>query len=199
MVCLDVTFSHARVFDADNGDEDADDTESNDDNSEEQADTEEQDETQDETGGTDDNSGNQTTQENDDEPGSEDDSVERQRGFYVLDLDGETVDLTTVIGDRAKPVFEGILTPGVYEKLELHVEDIEGIVDGSEANVKVPSEKLQITHEFEVSDGEALDFVFDINVVKRGQGNDYNLTPVISESGVAGEDVEVEEVDESAE
>ncbi|MFC7230405.1 hypothetical protein ACFQMM_01740 [Saliphagus sp. GCM10025308] len=32
-------------------------------------------------------------------------------------------------------------------------------------------------------------------MVKRGQGSDYNLKPVISESGVAGKDVEVEEVE----
>ena len=121
--------------------------------------------------------------------------TERRRGFYVLDLEDATVDLTQVVGDRAVPVFDGELSAGRYQKVELHVADVEGVVDGDVAEVKVPSGKLQITKPFEVRAGEAVDFVFDINVVKRGREASYNLQPVISESGVAGEDVEVEEVD----
>lgn len=47
--------------------------------------------------------------------------------------------------------------------------------------------------------GESVSFVFDVNVVKRGKTGEYNLLPVISESGVAAEDVEVTEVDEDGE
>ena len=121
--------------------------------------------------------------------------VERRRDFYWLDLEGATVDLTRVVGDKATPVFEGGLSEGTYQKIELHVSGTEGVVDGEVVDVKVPSEKLQITHPFEVSADEPVEFVFDINVVKKGGGNGYNLKPVISESGVAGKDVEVEEVD----
>lgn len=136
------------------------------------------------------------SQESDaDDNGAGDDADERGRGHSVLDLDGATVDLTQVIGDRAMPVFEGMLSPGTYRKVELHVATIEGIVDGEAAEVKVPSEKLQITKPFEVRADDTVDFVFDINVVRRGQGNRYNLTPVVSGSGVNGEDVDVEEVD----
>ena len=128
-----------------------------------------------------------------DEEEGEEESVERGRGFYRLDLEGRTVDLTRVVGDAAEPVFEGNLSPGTYQKIELHVSDVEGIVDGEQAEVKVPSNKLQITHPFEIAESGGIDFVFDINVVQRGNRNSYNLTPVISESGVAGEDVDVEE------
>ncbi|MDQ2050132.1 DUF4382 domain-containing protein [Natronolimnohabitans sp. A-GB9] len=170
---LDVSFDSARVFDGESSEPDTDDADGEHDSD---ADPESDD-------------------EDVPEPGDgANDGIDRRRGFYVLDLEGATVDLTTVIGDKATPVFDGELSPGTYEKIELHVEDVEGIVDGKEANVKVPSEKLQITHSFEIEGDEPVSFVFDINVVKRGQGNDYNLTPVISESGVAGEDVAVEEV-----
>jgi hypothetical protein len=92
-------------------------------------------------------------------------------------------------------VLDGELSPGRYTKIELHASDVVGIVDGEEAAVKIPSGKLMLTRPFEVAAGESVDFVFDINVVKRGKGNSYNLQPVIGESGVAGKDVDVEEVE----
>ena len=135
--------------------------------------------------------GTETEGESETEDEASDD--EGDRGFYVLDLDSPTVDLTQVVGEVAEPIFDGELEAGSYQKLELHVEDVEGIVDGEEVEVKVPSDKLQLTKPFEVRAGEELDFVFDINVVKRGNQASYNLKPVISQSGVRGEDVEVEE------
>ena len=62
--------------------------------------------------------------------------------------------------------------------------------------MKLPSEKLQITPEFEVTPDGSVSFVFDINVVKPGKSKGYILKPVISGSGVAGRDVEVNEIDE---
>jgi hypothetical protein len=117
-------------------------------------------------------------------------------GFTVLDLENPTVDLTTVLGEDAVSVFEGDLAAGTYTKVELHVAEVEGIVDGESVPVKVPSEKLQIVHNFTVGD-QPVQFVFDINVVKKGP-NGYNLLPVISESGVAGKDVPVNVIDPEA-
>ena len=122
------------------------------------------------------------------------DRVQKGDGFYILDLENVTVDLTQVLGEDAMGVFEGELETGTYAKIELNVSDAEGIVEGEEVAVKVPSEKLQITQPFEVTAEEPLEFVFDINVVKKGPHNGYNLLPVISESGVAGRDVDYEEV-----
>lgn len=39
--------------------------------------------------------------------------------------------------------------------------------------------------------------MFDITVVGKGQTGEYNLLPVISESGVAGKDVQAREVDDA--
>ena len=122
-----------------------------------------------------------------------DDDAE-QGGFSVVGLDGATVDLTRVIGDDAITVFDGELPAGRYTKIELYAADVEGVVDGDAVEVKIPSGKLQITKPFEVSADEPVDFVFDINVVKRGQSGGYTLLPVISESGVAGKDVSVNEI-----
>jgi len=130
----------------------------------------------------------------DDEDDDSEDGDEDRRGFFVVDLDGETVDLTQVVGDKAVSVFDGELPEGRYAKIELYAAGVEGIVDGEPVDVKIPSGKLQITRSFEVVADETLAFVFDINVVKKGQGGEYNLLPVISESGVAGRDVDVEEV-----
>jgi hypothetical protein len=147
----------------------------------------------------------ETDESEDDDGDSDDDGTETddggsddedERGFSVIELDSPTVDLTQVVGDVAQPIFDGELEAGSYRKLELHVEDVEGIVDGESVEVMVPSGKLQLTKPFEVRAGEELDFVFDINVVKRGKQASYNLKPVISQSGVRGTDVEVEEVGE---
>ncbi|WP_339104518.1 DUF4382 domain-containing protein [Haloterrigena salinisoli] len=218
---LDVSFDDARIFDSggeESGDgddgagsdgnestEDAqtdgeeatgdEEQESGTDADDGEADEEETADGEDDGASADDETDGDESDANDGESGSSGDKVERRRGFYWLDLEGATVDLTKVVGDKAISVFEGGLSEGTYEKIELHVADVEGIVDGEVVDVKVPSEKLQIPHSFEVRADEPLEFVFDINVVEKGNGG-YNLTPVISESGVAGTDVDIEEVGE---
>jgi hypothetical protein len=115
-------------------------------------------------------------------------------GFVEFDLDGVTVDLTQVTGDRAVSVLADELDAGRYSGIELHVDTVDGVVDGEDVEVMVPSDRLRIIKPFEVGDGAELDFVFDISVVKKGP-NGYNLLPVVGKSGVAGEDVDVDEVD----
>lgn len=119
---------------------------------------------------------------------------EEDAGIVELDLDDVTVDLTTVVGDRAVSVLEGELEAGRYSGIELRVAAAEGVVDGETVEVNVPSDRLRIVRPFEIAADAELSFVFDINVVQRGP-NGYNLLPVIGKSGVVGEDVEVDEVD----
>ncbi len=104
-------------------------------------------------------------------------------------LEGVTVELTELVDENAVSVLSLSLTPGEYQKVELYVESIVGIVDGEEVTVELPSGKLQLTQNFEVVEGEALEYVFDINVVQAGNSGKYNLQPVVSESGVVGKDV----------
>lgn len=113
--------------------------------------------------------------------------------YETLAIDNRTVDLTTLLGTNASSLINTSLEAGTYEKIELHVADATGVVDGQQTDVMVPSEKLQITNTFTISANRTTTFVFDIHVVRRGQGpgaGGYILRPVISESGVVGDDVE---------
>lgn len=129
---------------------------------------------------------------------TEDPEDGESEGFVEFDLDSVTVDLTQVKGDRAVSVLEGELDEGQYSGVELRVASAEGVVDGEAVDVMVPSNRLRIIKPFEVGGAEALNFVFDINVIQKGQSGGYNLLPVIGKSGVAGEDVDVEEIDTEA-
>ncbi len=183
---LDVTFDRARVHRRNTGDEQPEsETETPEPTETEQTATESPTATALNT-----ESGPDTTATAEDD----DSETDGEGGFTVFDLDEPTVDLTQVVGDRAIGVLDGKLETGQYSKIELYVSGVEGIVDGDSVSVKVPSNKLQITKSFEITADGTVDFVFDINVVEKGQGG-YNLLPVISKSGVAGEDVDVEEVD----
>ena len=190
---LNVSFDRARIFP-----ESVEEDETEDGESEPQEDGEEDEPEDEENDAEEDGEENDTDEDAEgDEPegGEKETEDDDQPGFEVIDLDGATVDLTQVVGDKAISVFEGGLEEGRYAKLELYAADVEGIVEGETVEVKIPSGKLQIVKPFEVVAGETLSFVFDINVVKRGQQQEYNLLPVISESGVAGQDVEAEEVE----
>jgi len=115
-------------------------------------------------------------------------------GFFEMDINA-SVDITQVVGEKAISVLNVNLDVGVYSKVELHVSAVNGTVNGTEADVKVPSNKLQITKQFEIKPNETTKFVFDINVVKKGNNLEYNLLPVIAKSGVAGKDVDVNETE----
>lgn len=120
---------------------------------------------------------------------------EDQAGFVEIEVDDETVDLTTVTGEKALGVFEGEVPAGRYSTIHLSVSQVEGVVDGEDVDVSLPSGGLKIVKPFEVTEEEPLEFVFDITVVKKGQTGAYNLLPVIGESGVVGEDVEMQAVE----
>lgn len=106
---------------------------------------------------------------------------------HELDPKAE-VDLTELTGDKATEIWSGTLPDGEYTKVFIYVEaeDITGILldgDGETADVKLPSEKLQISKPFTISSGQVVDFVFDITVVEAGQSGKYNLLPQIAQSG----------------
>jgi hypothetical protein len=105
------------------------------------------------------------------------------------------VDLTQVKNLSAESLINTSLPAGNYSKIELYSERINASADGEDVEVKIPPEKLMLTKPFEIKPNSTTSFVFDIQVVLRGnqQNNQgYILKPVISDSGVAGEDVEVE-------
>jgi putative transposon-encoded protein len=110
------------------------------------------------------------------------------------DVDNRTVDLTELKGDNATLLETFELESGNYTKVFVHVSAVNGtLTDGSSADVKLPSEKLQLNEDFRVEDNATVDFVYDITVVKRGNSGRYNIKPVASESGT---DVPIDDVDE---
>lgn len=201
---LDVWFSSARVFRGDGEEEDVDEEEETDDGAEEEDAADGDEETGDDDGD-EETDGEDTEDDGEDDPDEDDDAEDEEAdddergGFVEFELDDANVNLTEVVGERAMPVLEDELDAGTYSGVHLFVEDVEGIVEGEEVGVKVPSEKLKIVKPFEIGTEETVSFVFDINVVKRGNNDAYNLLPVVAKSGVNGEDVEVDEVEEDEE
>lgn len=104
--------------------------------------------------------------------------------FEVFDLNNSEVDLTKLKGANATEILNTSLDPGNYTKIELYVSEVTGVVNNSKVEVMVPSEKLQILSNFTIKKNETTRFVFDITVVEKGATGEYNLIPVINESGV---------------
>lgn len=135
-----------------------------------------------------DGEGNETEAEGD---GNE---AESDAGWVEYEVDQRTIDLTTLVGPNATRLRALDAPAGTYEKVFVHITAVEGVLkDGTEVNVKLPSEKLQIDQRFTVGDGETVDFVFDITVFEAGKSGKYILKPVVSQSGT-GADVEIEDV-----
>lgn len=106
----------------------------------------------------------------------------------TADYDGDTVsgvDLTKLKGENALEIWSGDISEGEYTKLFIHIDEVTGIPADSEAplpEIKLPSEKLQITHPFTISNS-VVEFVYDITVIKAGQSGMYLIKPQIAESG----------------
>ncbi len=95
----------------------------------------------------------------------------------------ERVDLTELKGANATEIWSGELEDGRYTKVFIYVSTVEGVLASEEANVKLPSGKLQISKPFEVTSGEVTEFVYDITVIEAGQSGKYILQPQIGQSG----------------
>lgn len=100
-----------------------------------------------------------------------------------------TVDLTQLQGVNAQEIWSGDLEPGEYSKVFIYVEQVTGVLAESEVEVEVmlPSEKLQISEPFEVTEFSTTSYVYDLTVVAAGNGENgpvkYILQPQIGQSG----------------
>ncbi|WP_396613143.1 DUF4382 domain-containing protein [Haloferax sp. S1W] len=132
---------------------------------------------------------------------SEDDEA-GEGGKVTYEVDNVTVDLTELQGDKASLVGTYDVPEGNYTKVFVHVSEVNGTLKtGEQVNVKLPSEKLHLNSNFEVGNGEDVDFVFDITAFKAGKSGKYILKPVVSESGtnVPIEDVGAENAESAGE
>lgn len=100
----------------------------------------------------------------------------------------EVVDLTLLQGDKAQEIWRGDIPEGQYTKVVIQVSDVSGVLKetGELVNVKLPSEKLQISKSFKVTGGSVTNFVYDLTVVAAGSpqsGIKYILKPQAAQSG----------------
>lgn len=133
--------------------------------------------------------------ENDaDDGGDSDDESEGDTEWIEHEVDSKTVDLTELQGDNATLLQNMSVPAGEYEKVFVHVEDVNGTLkSGEDVNVKLPSQKLHLNKDFTVDSESNVEFVFDITVFEAGNSGKYILKPVASESGT---DVPIERVDD---
>ncbi|WP_254521619.1 DUF4382 domain-containing protein [Natrinema caseinilyticum] len=157
-------------------------------------------ETESEAGEETDSDGERTDEEEKEgETDADGDGGASEERWVEYDVDERTVDLTELKGANASMIDEFDLPAGEYETVFIYVDDTNGVLtDGSETNVKLPSNKLQLQTTFTIGDDESVDFVYDIAPHKAGRSGQYILKPVISQSGT-GDDVEIRDIDEENE
>ena len=125
-----------------------------------------------------------------------DEDGESETEWVERDVDNRSVDLTELQGANATLLGNMSLPAGEYEKVFVHVGEVEGTLKtGEQVNVKLPSQKLHLNEDFTVNQSSDVEFVFDITAFEAGNSEKYILKPVASESGT---DVPIERVDVEA-
>lgn len=108
--------------------------------------------------------------------------------WIEFDPEVEVADLTLLQGDKALEIWRGDVPEGQYTKVFIQVSDVSGVLKetGELVDVKLPSEKLQISKGFEVTSSSMISFVYDITVIATGSpqsGIKYILKPQVGQSG----------------
>ncbi|WP_232703440.1 DUF4382 domain-containing protein [Halobacterium wangiae] len=117
------------------------------------------------------------TETNESEDSGDGERVER-------DVDSRTVDLTELQGANATLLGNLSVPSGEYETVFVHVGEVNGTLKtGEQVNVKLPSQKLHLNKDVEVTSAGSVNFVFDITVFEAGNSGKFILEPVASESG----------------
>jgi hypothetical protein len=112
--------------------------------------------------------------------------MEGETGQWIeLNPEVKAVDLTLLPGDKAREIWRGDIPEGRYSKVFIHISDVDGVLKetGVSANVKLPSEKLQMSNPFEITSDSVANFVYDVTVIQAGQSGMYILKPQIDQSG----------------
>ncbi|MEE8194336.1 MAG: DUF4382 domain-containing protein [Dehalococcoidales bacterium] len=98
------------------------------------------------------------------------------------------VDLTLLQGDKAQEIWRGDVPAGSYTKVVIWVSDVRGVLKetGQLVEIKLPSQKLQISKPFRVTADSVTSFIYDLTVVATGNaqsGIKYILKPQVDQSG----------------
>ena len=97
-------------------------------------------------------------------------------GTHSYEPANATFDLVKLTNGNLTTLFKDEVPAGTYSRMELVISGIEGtLTSGAEVEVKAPKGSIFLPIKFTVEAGQQTDFLFDIHVVKTGQG--YNLQP----------------------
>jgi hypothetical protein len=99
-------------------------------------------------------------------------------------------DLTLLPGDKTQELWRGNIPEGEYTKIAMYVTEVRGtlIATGQSIEIKLPSNKLQMSKPFQVSAGNVTSFTYDLTVVKTGNTRNagkYLLKPQVADSVVS--------------
>jgi len=107
-------------------------------------------------------------------------------GIVEQSFEPTDVPLTELVGDAAIALWSGEVPVGDYTKIFIYVDEVWGILidpEGEVIEIKLPSNKLQMSLPVSVEGEETTEFVFDISVFKAGNSGQYILKPQLTESG----------------
>jgi hypothetical protein len=96
-------------------------------------------------------------------------------------------DLSQLPGEKTQQLWRGDLPEGTYTKETIYVSRVQGVLlsGGETVDIKLPSDKLQLSLEFEVGLDTVTSFTYDLTVIKTGsdKNSKYILKPQAGESG----------------
>ena len=106
----------------------------------------------------------------------------------------KTVDLTQLQGEQSQEIWRGNVPAGQYSHVYIYVSEIKGRLEstGQIIDVQLPSGKLHISMQFEITVDRVTSFTFDITVIATGNNGKYILKPQIGESGARQEQRQLE-------
>ncbi len=104
-------------------------------------------------------------------------------------------DLSLLPGEKTRELWRGNLPEGEYTRVVVYVSNVYGTLkaDQKTIDIKLPSNKLHISHSFTVSNEHITSFIYDLTVVHAGNANNggkYLLKPQVGESGAIQKPVE---------
>ena len=99
-------------------------------------------------------------------------------------------DLTLLPGAKTQELWRGNIPEGEYNRVVIHVSRVRGTLKATEQTIeiKLPSNKLQMSKPFQISSGHVTSFTYDLTVVKTGSsrnGGKYLLKPQVADSGAS--------------
>jgi hypothetical protein len=109
--------------------------------------------------------------------------VQGEGGSHSYAPSHPSFDLAKLANGNTTSLFRDAVAAGNYTRIEFQVSGATGVLkaDGSSIAVKAPGGTIFLNQRFTVGGGQVTTFVFDLHVVKKGNG-DYSLQPNASGS-----------------